>query len=96
VALKEVGTESEKWSGENLGRAQLKSDPVLGDKVIDFEFAKRSMDQIRQPHRQHGLWLGESSRLPDLAAEDWFDWTALCALFGAVALFPFLAILLFG
>jgi hypothetical protein len=96
VALKILGRESEERSGGNLGRARLKSDPVLGGKVIDFEFAKRTMDQTGRPRRPHGLWVGESSRLPDLAAEDWFDWTALCALFGGVALFPFLAILLFG
>jgi hypothetical protein len=96
VALKNLGMESEEWSGGSLGSAQLESDPVLGGKVIDFEFAKRAMDQTGRSHRQHRLWVRESSRLPDLAAEDWFDWTALCALFGGVALLPFLAILLFG
>jgi hypothetical protein len=54
------------------------------------------MDQSGRPHRQQRLWVRESSRLPDLASEDWFDWMALWALFGGVALFPFLAILLFG
>jgi hypothetical protein len=96
VALKNLGKESEEWSDGSLGRAQLKLDPVLRSKVIDFEFARRAMDQTGRPYRQQRLWLGEPSRLPDLAAEDWFDWTALCALFGGVALFPFLAILLFG
>jgi hypothetical protein len=96
VALKNLGRQSEESSGGSLERAQLQSDPVLSGKVIDFELAKRAMDQTGRPHRPHRLWVGESSRLPDLAAEDWFDWTALCALFGGVALFPLLAILLFG
>jgi hypothetical protein len=30
-----------------------------------------------------------------MVVEDWFDWTALGALFGAVALFPFL-VMIFG
>jgi len=96
VALKDLGIASKEGSGENLSRERLESDPVLRGKVIHFEFAKQTMDQTGRPHRQHGLWVGESSRLPDLAAEDWFDLTALCALFGGVALFPFVAILLFG
>jgi hypothetical protein len=93
VACKNLSMESAESSDGSLGRAQLKSDPVLRSKIIDFEFARQAMDQTGQPQR---LWVGEPSRLPDLAAEDWFDWTALCALFGSVALFPFLAILLFG
>jgi hypothetical protein len=93
VAFKNLGMESEESSDGSLGRVQLKSDPVLHSKVIDFPFARQAMDQTGRPQR---LWVGEPSRLPDLAAEDWFDWTALCALFGSVALFPFLAFLLFG
>jgi hypothetical protein len=96
VALKNLGMESEEWSDRSPGRAQDKPDPVLRGKIIDFEFAKRAIDQTGGPLRQQRLRAGESSRLPDLAAEDWFDWTALCALFGGVAVFPFLAILLFG
>jgi hypothetical protein len=96
VALKNLGMESEEWPDGSLGRAQDEPDSVLSGKIIDFEFAKRAMDQTGPPLRQQRLWVGESSRLPDLAAEDWFDWTALCALFGGVAVFPFLAILLFG
>ena len=96
MAFKILGMESEEWSDGSFGRAQDKPDPVLRGKIIDFEFAKRAIDQTGRPLRQQGLWVGESSRLPDLAAEDWFDWTALCALFGGVAVFPFLAILFFG
>jgi hypothetical protein len=93
VALKTLGMQSAESSDRSLGRAQRKLESVLRSKVIDFEFARQAMDQTGQPQR---LWVGEPSRLPDLAAEDWFDWTALCALFASVALFPFLAILLFG
>ena len=96
MALENFGMELEERSDESLGRARLNSDPILRGKVIDFEFAKRTMDQVGRPHRQQRLWVRESSRLPDLAAEDWFDWMALWVLFGGVALFPFLAILLFG
>ena len=96
MALENLGMESEEWSDGSLGRTQLKSDPVLRGKVIDFEFAKRAMDQTGRPHREQPLWVGESRRLPDLAAEDWLDWAALCALFTGVTLFPFLAIILFG
>jgi hypothetical protein len=96
MASKNLGLESEEWSGGSLARALLEADPDLRGKVIDFEFAKRAIQQTGQPHRQYRLWAGESSPLPNLAAEDWFDWTALCALFAGVALFPFLAILLFG
>jgi hypothetical protein len=96
VALKILRVASEEWSNGNLGRAQEKPDSVLPGKIIDFEFAKRAIDQTGRPHREQRLWMGESSRLPDLAAEDWFDWTALWALFGGVAVFPFLAILFFG
>jgi len=53
------------------------------------------MDQAGHHQRQCAVYTEASSRLPNLAAEDWCDWTALCALFGAVALFPFLAMLLF-
>jgi hypothetical protein len=95
VALRNLSMKLKEWFGRSLGRAQLESDPVLPGKVIDFEFAKRAMDQTGRPHPQQPLWVRESSRLPDLAAEDWFDWMALWALFGGVALFPFLAILLF-
>jgi hypothetical protein len=94
VALENLGMESEEGSLGSLGWDQDRPDPVLRGKIIDFEFAKRAIDQPGRP--QQRLWMGESSRLPDLAAEDWFDWTALCALFGGVAVFPFLAILLFG
>jgi hypothetical protein len=96
VALKNLGMGLEEWSDGSLARAQLTSDPDLRGKVIDFDFARRAMDQAGQPRRQHRLWVGESNRLPNLGAEDWFDWVALCVLFGGVALFPFLAILLFG
>ena len=96
MALKTLGLELEERPDQSLGRPQLKPDPVLRGKVIDFEFAKRALDQVGQPHRQQRLWVRESSRLPDLAVEDWFDWMALWVLFGGVALFPFLGILLFG
>ena len=76
-------------------RAQLDSGPAIRAKIIDFAVAKWVMDQAGHHQRQCAVYTEASSRLPNLAAEDWCDWTALCALFGAVALFPFLAMLLF-
>jgi len=38
--------------------------------------------------------LGATNRLPNLGAEDWLDWTALGALFVAVALIPALGVIL--
>jgi hypothetical protein len=39
--------------------------------------------------------LSVPSRLPNLAADDWLDWTALGALVVAVTLIPVLSVILF-
>jgi len=64
-------------------------------KLAPLPLALTTSSEDAQPDRQGSLGAGTPSRLPDLALEDWFDWTALGALFGAVALFPFL-VMIFG
>ena len=89
------GTRASGWFGERVQSAQLDPDPSMRNKIIDFEVAKLAIHRDGQPDRQGSLGAGTPSRLPNLALEDWFDWTALGALFGAVALFPFL-VMIFG
>ena len=89
VVLKISGTKASRSFGKRARSAQLDPDPSMRSKIIDFEVAKWAIHRDAQPDRQGSLSAGTPSRLPDLALEDWFDWTALGALFGAVALFPF-------
>jgi hypothetical protein len=77
---------------EPVTNADLDAGPAFQNKIIDFEVAKKALSRTG---RSRSVFSEVSSRLPDLAAEDWFDWTALGALLLAVALFPMLAILLF-
>jgi hypothetical protein len=95
VVLKMHGIESTGSADGLVKSAQPDSDPAIRGKVINFEVAKCALDHAGRPEQQRSICTGASSRLPNLAGEDWFDWTALCALFGAVALFPFLAMILF-
>jgi hypothetical protein len=95
VVSKISGTKASRSFGKRARSAQLDPDPCMRSKIIDFEVAKWAIHRDAQPDRQGSLSAGTPSRLPDLALEDWFDWTALGALFGAVALFPFL-VMIFG
>jgi len=95
VVSKKSGTKASLSFGKRARSAQLDPDPSMRSKIIDFEVAKWAIHRDAQPDRQGSLSAGTPSRLPDLALEDWFDWTALGALFGAVALFPFL-VMIFG
>jgi hypothetical protein len=95
VVSKISGPGASGWFGERVQSAQLDPDPSMRNKIIDFEVAKLAIHRDGQPDRQGSLGAGTPSRLPNLALEDWFDWTALGALFGAVALFPFL-VMIFG
>jgi len=93
VLLKTGGTKSKGSQGERIQSKQFEPDSSMHDKVIDFEGAKRALYRGEQTDGQRPVGAAGWSRLPDLALEDWFDWTALCVLFGAVALFPFLAMI---
>ena len=95
VVLKISGTKASRSFGKRARSAQLDPDPCMRSKIIDFEGAKRALYRGGQTDGQRPVSAGSWSRLPDLALEDWFDWTALGALFGAVALFPFL-VMIFG
>lgn len=93
MVLKTGGTKSRGSLGERIQSEQLDPDSSMRDKIIDFEGAKWALYRGGQTDGQRPVNAGGWSRLPDLALEDWFDWTALCVLFGAVALFPFLAMI---
>jgi hypothetical protein len=95
VVSKISGTKASGSFGKRAQSAQLDPDPSMRSKIIDFEVAKWAIHRDARPDRQGSVGAGTPSRLPDLALEDWFDWTALGALFGAVALFPFL-VMIFG
>ena len=92
---KKLGAKIRGSSEGEIEPAPLGSEPAIGCNIIDFELAKWAMDHGRQPKRQWWHGTRESRHLPNLAAEDWFEWTALYALFAAVALFPFLAMIFF-
>ena len=62
---------------------------------IEFEIAKTALEQGQQDESKQFATCSVASRLPNLAADDWLDWTALGALFGAVTLIPVLSMLLF-
>jgi hypothetical protein len=96
VILKMLGAETKGLSDQGVKPAPLESEPAVRCNIIDFELAKWAMDQAGKCERQRWPGTRDSRQLPNLAAEDWFEWTAVCALFGAVALFPFLAMILFG
>lgn len=82
-------------SADGIARGvQLERGPDVHGKIIDFEFAKCALDQVRRPELRRSACLGIWRPLPNLAAEDWFDWAALAVMFGGVALFPFLAMVL--
>jgi hypothetical protein len=79
-----------------LGRIdQIGSASVDSRKIIEFEIAKAALEQGRQGESKQFATSTAASRLPNLAADDWLDWTALGALFVAVALIPALSVLLF-
>jgi hypothetical protein len=59
---------------------------VASDKIIEFEIAKQAFEK--------GGCSSATNRLPNLAADDWLDWTALGALFVAVALIPVFGVIL--
>jgi len=83
-------------SVNELGRIdQTGSASVVSRKIIEFEIAKTALEQGQQVEsKQFATWSG-ASRLPNLAEDDWLDWTALGALFVAVTLIPVLSMLLF-
>jgi hypothetical protein len=95
VMPKKLDTKIRGSSDREVEPAPLGSEPAIRCNIIDFELAKWAMDHGRQPKRQWWHGTRESRHLPNLAAEDWFEWTALYALFAAVALFPFLAMIFF-
>ena len=64
-------------------------------KIIEFEIAKTAFEQGQQGEsKQFATW-SVASQLPNLAADDWLDWTALGALFVAVTLIPVLSMFVF-
>ena len=74
---------------------QIGSAAVDSRKIIEFEIAKAALEQGHQGESKQFATLSVASRLPNLAADDWLDWTALGALFVAVTLIPVLSVLLF-
>jgi hypothetical protein len=63
-------------------------------KIIEFEVAKKAFEKGGPREPKQFSCLGTTNRLPNLAADDWLDWTALGALFVAVALIPALGVIL--
>jgi hypothetical protein len=94
VIQEKLGAKIRSSSDGKIEPAIPGSEPAIHCNIIDFELAKWTMDHGRQPKRPWWHGTRESRHLPNLAAEDWFEWTALYALFAAVALFPFLAMIL--
>jgi hypothetical protein len=74
---------------------QIGSASVVSGKIIEFEIAKNALEQGHQGESKQFATLSVPSRLPNLAADDWLDWTALGALFVAVTLIPVLSVILF-
>jgi hypothetical protein len=74
---------------------QIGSASVDSRKIIEFEIAKAALEQGHQGESKQFVTSTVASRLPNLAADDWLDWTALGALFVAVTLIPALSVLLF-
>jgi hypothetical protein len=68
---------------------------VNSRKIIEFEIAKAALEQGHQGESKQFVTSTVASRLPNLAADDWLDWTALGALFVAVTLIPAFSVLLF-
>jgi len=75
---------------ELAGADQLRA----AGKIIEFEIAKRAFEKGCPREPKQFAYLGATNRLPNLAADDWLDWTALGALFVAVALIPALGVIL--
>ena len=75
---------------------QIGSASVDSRKIIEFEIAKKALEQRHQGESKQYANFSAASRLPNLAADDWLDWTALGALFVAVTLIPALGVILFG
>ena len=63
-------------------------------KIIEFEIAKNAFEKGCQLEPKQFACLEGTNRLPNLGADDWLDWTALGALFVAVALIPALGVVL--
>jgi hypothetical protein len=83
-------------SANELARIdQIGSAPVVSRKIIEFEIAKKALEQRHQGESKQYANLSAANRLPNLAADDWLDWTALGALFVAVTLIPALGMILF-
>ena len=74
---------------------QIGSASVDSRKIIEFEIAKAALEQGHQGESKQFVTSTVASRLPNLVADDWLDWTALGALFVAVTLIPALSVLLF-
>ena len=74
---------------------QIGSASAESRKIIEFEIAKAALEQGHQGESKQFVTSTVASRLPNLAADDWLDWTALGALFVAVTLIPALSVLLF-
>ena len=60
----------------------------VSDKIIEFEIAKQAFEKGCQRESKQFAWSSATNRLPNLAADDWLDWTALGALFVAITLIP--------
>ena len=66
----------------------------VSHKIIEFEIAKQAFEKECQRESKEFAWSTATNRLPNLAADDWLDWTALGALFVAVALIPVFGVVL--
>lgn len=77
MILKMLAAGKRGLSDEVVRPAPLKSEPAVHCTIIDFEAAKRAMDQAGKPEQQRWPGARDFRQLPNLAAEDWFEWTAL-------------------
>ena len=94
--MSKIQSRNENGGVNEFGRIdQIGSAAVDSRKIIEFEIAKAALEQGHQDESKQFATLTVASRLPNLAADDWLDWTALGALFVAVTLIPVLSVLLF-
>ena len=63
--------------GECQNLRHSSSEPAIHCNIIDFEAGKEGHGSWLKPKRQRWHGARESRQLPNLAAEDWFEWTAL-------------------
>ena len=94
--MSKIQSRNENGRVNEFGRIDpIGSAAVDSRKIIEFEIAKAALEQGHQDESKQFATLTAASRLPNLAADDWLDWTALGALFVAVTLVPVLSVLLF-